>query len=166
MPTWLTDPWPWYVAGPLMGLAVPVLLLLCGRTFGISTSLKHVCAATLPGRIEYFAYDWRSEGGWNLLFALGVLTRRANAWGSLLGALAGATVMGLLPLYSQINGYLYAGTHNRIEGFEIWKLEGPDDERRAQFAVDADPVGPRLRQPEEEAPVLGRACRERATSRP
>jgi uncharacterized membrane protein YbjE (DUF340 family) len=26
----------------------------------------------------------------------------------LFGALAGATVMGLLPLYSQINGYLYA----------------------------------------------------------
>ncbi len=42
------------------------------------------------------------------LFGLGVLTRRANAWGSLLGAMAGATVMGLLPLYSQINGYLYA----------------------------------------------------------
>ena len=42
------------------------------------------------------------------LFGLGVMTRRANAWGSLLGALAGATVMGLLPLYSQINGYLYA----------------------------------------------------------
>ena len=42
------------------------------------------------------------------LFALGVLTRRASPWGSLLGALAGATVMGLLPVYSQINGYLYA----------------------------------------------------------
>jgi Na+/proline symporter len=42
------------------------------------------------------------------LFGLGVLTRRANAWGSLLGALAGATVMGLMPVYSRINGYLYA----------------------------------------------------------
>ena len=42
------------------------------------------------------------------LFFLGVLTRRASPWGSLLGALAGATVMGLLPIYSQINGYLYA----------------------------------------------------------
>ena len=42
------------------------------------------------------------------LFFLGVLTRRASPWGSLLGALAGATVMGLLPIFSEINGYLYA----------------------------------------------------------
>ena len=42
------------------------------------------------------------------LFALGVLTRRASPWGSLLGALAGASVMGLLPIYSEISGYLYA----------------------------------------------------------
>jgi SSS family transporter len=42
------------------------------------------------------------------LFALGVLTRRANGWGSLVGALAGASVMGLMPVYTRINGYLYA----------------------------------------------------------
>lgn len=42
------------------------------------------------------------------LFGLGILTRRANAWGSLFGALAGATVMGLLPICTDISGYLYA----------------------------------------------------------
>jgi Na+/proline symporter len=42
------------------------------------------------------------------LFALGVLTRRAHGWGSLLGAIAGAAVMGLLPVVTNINGYLYA----------------------------------------------------------
>jgi SSS family transporter len=42
------------------------------------------------------------------LFLLGMLTRRANGWGALLGALSGATVMGLLPLCTRINGYLYA----------------------------------------------------------
>ncbi|MHC4520197.1 MAG: sodium:solute symporter family protein [Planctomycetota bacterium] len=42
------------------------------------------------------------------LFALGMLTRRASGWGSLVGALAGATVMGLLPIYTRINGYLFA----------------------------------------------------------
>jgi hypothetical protein len=42
------------------------------------------------------------------LFALGVLTRKASGWGSLLGALSGAGVMGLLPIYTRINGYLYA----------------------------------------------------------
>jgi SSS family transporter len=42
------------------------------------------------------------------LFALGVLTRRASGWGSLVGAVAGALVMGLLPLFTKISGYLYA----------------------------------------------------------
>jgi SSS family transporter len=42
------------------------------------------------------------------LFGLGVLTRRANGWGALIGASIGAAVMGLLPLFSQVSGYLYA----------------------------------------------------------
>ncbi len=42
------------------------------------------------------------------LFALGVLTRRVHGWAALVGALAGASVMGALPLYTRINGYLYA----------------------------------------------------------
>src|SRR5690606_7111947 len=66
-------PWPWYVAGPLIGLMVPLLLLLTGKTFGISSSLQHVCAAVLPGRAEYFRYDWKGKGLWNLVFVLGIL---------------------------------------------------------------------------------------------
>ncbi|MEM9658310.1 MAG: sodium:solute symporter, partial [Planctomycetota bacterium] len=42
------------------------------------------------------------------LFALGMLTRRASGAGALLGALVGATAMGLLPFYSKIHGFLYA----------------------------------------------------------
>jgi len=42
------------------------------------------------------------------LFALGVLTRRAGGWGSMLGALAGAGVMAMLPVYTAVNGYLFA----------------------------------------------------------
>ncbi|HET7691467.1 MAG TPA: YeeE/YedE family protein, partial [Gemmatimonadota bacterium] len=41
----MTEPWPWYVAGPLIGLVVPLLLLLAGREFGVSSSLQHSCAA-------------------------------------------------------------------------------------------------------------------------
>lgn len=69
----LTQPWPWYIAGPLIGLMVPLLLLLTGKSFGISSSLQHVCAATLPGRAEYFRYDWKQRGLWNLTFVLGIL---------------------------------------------------------------------------------------------
>lgn len=67
----LSQPWPWYVAGPLIGLMVPAMILL-KRRFGVSTSLQHVCAATVPRSAELFRYDWRREGGWNLTFVAGI----------------------------------------------------------------------------------------------
>jgi uncharacterized membrane protein YedE/YeeE len=69
----LTAPWPWYVAGPLIGLFAPLLLLLGNRLFGVSGSLRGACAALHPGDIAHFRYDWRRESGWNLLFALGIV---------------------------------------------------------------------------------------------
>ena len=69
---WITQPWPWYVAGPLIGLTVPALLILGNKTFGISSSLRHVCAAYIPAEIPFFKYNWKKEV-WNLLFVLGVL---------------------------------------------------------------------------------------------
>ncbi len=68
----LSQPWPWYVAGPLIGLIVPMLLLLDGKCFGISENLRHFCAAILPARVELFRYDWRGEA-WNLAVAAGIL---------------------------------------------------------------------------------------------
>ncbi len=69
----LQAPWPWYVAGPLIGLMVPALLLIGGKSFGISSNLRHACAALVPSGIPLFEYDWRREGGWNLLCALGIV---------------------------------------------------------------------------------------------
>jgi uncharacterized membrane protein YedE/YeeE len=69
---WIRQPWPWYVAGPLIGLTVPLLLILGNRTFGISSSLRHVCAACIPANVSFFKYDWKKES-WNLLFVSGVL---------------------------------------------------------------------------------------------
>lgn len=68
----LRQPWPWYVAGTLIGLTVPILLLLGNKHFGISSSLRHICAACIPGNIPFFKYDWKKEA-WNLFFVLGVL---------------------------------------------------------------------------------------------
>jgi len=68
----LKQPWPWYVAGPLIGLMVPVLLLLGNKSFGISSSLRHVCAACIPAKIPFFQYDWKKEM-WNLFFVGGIL---------------------------------------------------------------------------------------------
>jgi uncharacterized membrane protein YedE/YeeE len=68
------DPWPWYVAGPLIGLTVPMMLLLAGKNLGISSSFRHLCAALLPksGLAYLRGYDWRKES-WNLFFAAGLV---------------------------------------------------------------------------------------------
>lgn len=69
----LFRPWPWYVAGPIIGLFVPLLLVMGNRLFGVSANLRHACAALYPRDVEHLRYDWRSQGGWNLVFALGIL---------------------------------------------------------------------------------------------
>jgi uncharacterized protein len=67
----MKQPWPWYVAGPLIGLTVPALLILGNKSFGISSSLRHVCAMCLPGEIPFFKYNWKKEL-WNLFFVSGI----------------------------------------------------------------------------------------------
>jgi uncharacterized protein len=71
--SWFNGEWPWYVAGPIIGLFVPALLLAGNKVFGVSGSLSHLCAAIAPGKLEYFRYDWRRAGVWNLVFLAGVL---------------------------------------------------------------------------------------------
>jgi len=67
----IKQPWPWYVAGPLIGLTVPALLILGNKSFGISSSLRHACAACMPAKIPFFQYEWKKET-WNLVFVLGI----------------------------------------------------------------------------------------------
>jgi uncharacterized protein len=71
--------WPWWVSGPLIGLMVPVLLILGNRAFGLSSSLRHICAACFPANISFFKYDWKNEA-WNLFFAAGILIGSFIAW--------------------------------------------------------------------------------------
>lgn len=73
----IVQPWPWYVAGPLVGLTVPLLLLLGGKQFGVSGNLRHMCAALLPSRNSFFKYNWWGTGSWNLAFAAGIVL---GAW--------------------------------------------------------------------------------------
>lgn len=68
----IKEPWPWYIAGPLIGLTVPALLILGNKSFGISSSLRHICAACIPANINFFNYDWKKEL-WNLFFVFGIL---------------------------------------------------------------------------------------------
>lgn len=70
----ITDPLPWYIAGPLLGLFVPAMLLLTGKEPGVSSSFRHVCAV-LPGAkaIDYFNYHVLKDGLWQILFVVGIL---------------------------------------------------------------------------------------------
>ncbi|MCP4426333.1 MAG: YeeE/YedE family protein [Chloroflexi bacterium] len=69
----ILQPWPWYVAGPLIGLMVPTLLLLAGRTFGLSSSFRHIGAICLPKtKVPYIKNNnWR-DSIWQLLMVGGV----------------------------------------------------------------------------------------------
>jgi uncharacterized membrane protein YedE/YeeE len=73
-------PLPWYIAGPLIGLMVPALLLLGNKPFGISSNYRHLCAAAAPCGLEFFRYDWKRVGGWNLTFLGGLFAGAAAAW--------------------------------------------------------------------------------------
>ncbi|MDE2995431.1 MAG: YeeE/YedE thiosulfate transporter family protein [Bacteroidota bacterium] len=78
----ISQPWPWYVAGPLIGIVVPALFLIGGKQFGLSENLRHVCAM-LPGKTEFFNYDWKN-GVWNLTVIVGII----------IGGFIGSTFLG------------------------------------------------------------------------
>lgn len=68
----ILNPWPWYVSGPLITL-IMILLILFGKSFGMSSNLKTFC--TIGGADKYsdfFKIDWRSYK-WNLVVVLGAL---------------------------------------------------------------------------------------------
>lgn len=69
---WLSQPWPWYVAGPMIAI-VMFSLLLFGKSFGLSSNLRTMCSILGAGRnCSFFDFNWRDQL-WNLVFALGLI---------------------------------------------------------------------------------------------
>lgn len=68
----LHRPWPWYIAGTIIGLTVPVLLLVGNKSLGISSTLRQICAACIPAGIPFLQYDWKKDS-WNLFFVGGIV---------------------------------------------------------------------------------------------
>lgn len=68
----LSQPWPWYISGPLIGLSVPFLLIIGNKMLGISSSLRHTCAAVAPFNVPFLTYNWKTEM-WNLFFVGGIV---------------------------------------------------------------------------------------------
>jgi hypothetical protein len=60
-------------AQSLLGLFVPAPLLVGNKLIGVSSNLRHLCSAVIPGRCDYFRYDWKKAGTWNLIFLTGNL---------------------------------------------------------------------------------------------
>ena len=104
----LKQPWPWYISGPLIGLTVPLLFILGNKSLGISSSLRHICAACVPAKIPFFQYDWRKER-WNLFFISGIL----------IGGIIAANVLAN-PLPVQVNEKLAA----ELAGYGITDYNG------------------------------------------
>lgn len=68
----VSQPWPWYVGGPLIAVVL-VTLLYFGKRFGISSNLETMCTIAGAGKVtDYFNVDWKSKQ-WNLVFVLGTL---------------------------------------------------------------------------------------------
>ncbi len=68
----VSQPWPWYVAGPAIAL-VMLLLLLFGRTFGVSSNLRTMCSIFGAGNFsEFFKIDIKQHS-WNLVFVIGAI---------------------------------------------------------------------------------------------
>lgn len=68
----ILKPWPWYVSGPLITLTM-VILVLFGKTFGMSSNLRTFCAIGGAGKYaDFFKFDWKSQR-WNLTVVLGAI---------------------------------------------------------------------------------------------
>ena len=68
----IKQPWHWAIAGIFIGLTVPTLLLINNQKFGISSSLRLICAMCVPADLPFFNYEWKKET-WNLFFVVGIL---------------------------------------------------------------------------------------------
>lgn len=68
----LREPWPWYVAGPLITLTM-LLISYWGKSFGISSTMRTICAAMGGGKwSDLFDFEWKRDM-WNLVFVAGAI---------------------------------------------------------------------------------------------
>lgn len=69
---WISQPWAWYVSGPLIAL-VMLLLLWFGQSFGVSSTMRTTCAMLGAGKkTPFFDFAWKDQL-WNIVFALGAV---------------------------------------------------------------------------------------------
>lgn len=68
----ITQPWAWYVAGPIISI-IMFLLYYFGERFGVSSNLETFCTIGGAGKfVDYFKTDWK-QNIWNLTFIVGAI---------------------------------------------------------------------------------------------
>lgn len=68
----ISQPWPWYVAGPVIAL-VMFSLIYFGNSFGMSANFRNICSIMGAGKsCDFFDFDWKKQM-WNLVFVVGTI---------------------------------------------------------------------------------------------
>ncbi len=68
----ILQPWPWHVSG--IGIAfVMFLLIMDGKSFGMSSNLRTICSIGGADKIsDFFSFDWKAQR-WNLIVLCGAI---------------------------------------------------------------------------------------------
>ena len=70
--SWIFNPWPWYVGGPIIAI-IMLLLIYLGKSFGFSSNFKTICSVFGAGKTcDFFDFNWKAQK-WNLLFLVGAI---------------------------------------------------------------------------------------------
>jgi len=68
----ITQTWSWWFSGTLIA-GIMFFLLFFGQSFGFSSNLRTICAASgLGKKVKFFDFNWRSQI-WNLVFLVGAI---------------------------------------------------------------------------------------------
>lgn len=68
----ITQTWSWWFSGAMIA-GIMFFLLYFGQSFGFSSNLRTICAASgLGKKVKFFDFNWRSQM-WNLVFLIGAI---------------------------------------------------------------------------------------------
>ena len=114
--------WPWYVGGPIVALLM-ILLILLGKSFGVSSNFRTMCSALGAGKnCEFFDFNWKAQR-WNLLVLIGAMIGGFIAVHFLsndqIPAISSQTITDLNALGFESAGKAYAPT----ELFDVWNFK-------------------------------------------
>jgi len=125
----ILEPWPWYVAGPLIAL-VMILLVLMGKNFGLSSNLRTLCTLCGAGKTsDFFKFDWKAQR-WNLLVIIGAIIggyigNKYLSKPEIITPISEQTIVELRALGIQSAGKAYTAT----------ELYGPDVFEKPQYVL-------------------------------